>query len=284
MRPEQEIQRKRKTPRATFRKLHAATRGGVKKRRQRAATTAVPEDLSEVPGVGISRALVVILLLHVAAIAGIWLHNKWSEDNILEAQAPLVKTDKAPTAVSGLERYTVDRGDNYAIIARNYGVDESELRRVNDNKNLQSGWIINIPKKRAGVTAQGQVAAAQVANPPQISPVSRPAYQPQPPASQSNEIRAVELNTPVPQPLPEPVLIQGRRPVPAPAAQAPVQRELVPQPAPVVSRRSHTVRAGETLWRISKKYGVTVAAIKRANGISNAKSLKIGKVLKIPSQ
>jgi LysM repeat protein len=44
----------------------------------------------------------------------------------------------------------------------------------------------------------------------------------------------------------------------------------------------HTVQAGENLYRISIRYGVTVEAIMAANGITDARSLKVGQVLLIP--
>ena len=44
----------------------------------------------------------------------------------------------------------------------------------------------------------------------------------------------------------------------------------------------HTVRPGETLWRISRRYGVTLAAIARANGIEDVRRVRVGARLWIP--
>lgn len=46
----------------------------------------------------------------------------------------------------------------------------------------------------------------------------------------------------------------------------------------------HTVKRGETLSRIAKKYGTTVQAIASANGIENYHRLRIGQVLSIPGE
>lgn len=46
--------------------------------------------------------------------------------------------------------------------------------------------------------------------------------------------------------------------------------------------RTHTVKAGDTLYGIAIKYGTTVAAIASANNITNVNSIAIGKVLTIP--
>ena len=44
----------------------------------------------------------------------------------------------------------------------------------------------------------------------------------------------------------------------------------------------HTVKKGETLAKIADRYGTTVAAIVRANGLRNANQIYVGQKLKIP--
>ncbi len=44
----------------------------------------------------------------------------------------------------------------------------------------------------------------------------------------------------------------------------------------------HTVRPGETLWSISKLYGVDLAALAEANSVRDSKSIDVGQVLTIP--
>jgi murein DD-endopeptidase MepM/ murein hydrolase activator NlpD len=44
----------------------------------------------------------------------------------------------------------------------------------------------------------------------------------------------------------------------------------------------HTVRPGETLWRISRQHGVPVEALARANGLRTGQALRVGLVLAIP--
>jgi murein DD-endopeptidase MepM/ murein hydrolase activator NlpD len=45
----------------------------------------------------------------------------------------------------------------------------------------------------------------------------------------------------------------------------------------------HVVQKGENLYRISKRYGVSVDAIRRANGIRDVTTLQVGQRLTIPS-
>jgi len=46
----------------------------------------------------------------------------------------------------------------------------------------------------------------------------------------------------------------------------------------------HRVEAGQTLWRISKLYGVDIDDIVRLNHISESSAIEIGQVLAIPTQ
>jgi LysM repeat protein len=45
---------------------------------------------------------------------------------------------------------------------------------------------------------------------------------------------------------------------------------------------THTVQAGENLYRIAKQYGTTVTAIAQANNITNPNLIRVGQVLAIP--
>jgi len=47
--------------------------------------------------------------------------------------------------------------------------------------------------------------------------------------------------------------------------------------------RRHTVRRGETLARIARRYGTTIAALVRANGLRNADHIYVGQRLIIPT-
>jgi len=47
--------------------------------------------------------------------------------------------------------------------------------------------------------------------------------------------------------------------------------------------KNHKVKKGETLYKISKQYGVTVEEIQKANGMKNA-NIKPDQTLKIPQK
>jgi LysM repeat protein len=62
----------------------------------------------------------------------------------------------------------------------------------------------------------------------------------------------------------------------------PSYASIVPLPAPS-KPQTHKVRQGENLWTISRKYGVSVTALKRANDLRRS-TIVPGQVLSIPKQ
>jgi LysM repeat protein len=74
----------------------------------------------------------------------------------------------------------------------------------------------------------------------------------------------------------------------APATSTPSGTASVAPPSPSAgspgpSPRVHVVAAGENLTRIAAFYGVTVAAIVEANGLTDANSIRVGQALIIPA-
>lgn len=60
--------------------------------------------------------------------------------------------------------------------------------------------------------------------------------------------------------------------------------ELLKLPASPVSGTKYTVKAGDTLYSIAKRYNVTVSAVAKANNITNYNLIRVGQVLIIPSK
>ena len=46
-------------------------------------------------------------------------------------------------------------------------------------------------------------------------------------------------------------------------------------------QKTHTVQKGETLYSISRQYGLTVNELRQLNGLSDTSVLKVGQVLKV---
>jgi len=91
--------------------------------------------------------------------------------------------------------------------------------------------------------------------------------------------------TPTPTPLPtlQPSATPTAQPSPSPTAgpTATPKPERTPRPTPAA--QTYTVREGDTLSIIAARFGTSVAAIQRANGLGKSDVINVGQVLVIPS-
>ena len=254
-----------------FRKLSAVTQG--RRRKQRAATAAGARDFEDgQSSARIGRALFVILLIHVLAVAMIIVHHRFLSDRpVAEASTPaqkLVAAEPAPavqatTPETGVVSsqvspdqtpYIVSRGESYATIAAAHQISEEDLRKLNGNATIRPGYLLKIPVKRVVIrTPRPQTAAepvnVQVQSPPVAQPVAAV------PARDQGLVQAVDTRN-------------------APRA------VLAAQNATDVDK--YVVQKGDTIWRIAHKHGVDQNKLMEANGISDPRKLRLGMTLKIP--
>ncbi len=119
------------------------------------------------------------------------------------------------------------------------------------------------------------VSRPPAAKPPAPLPVSRP------PASRPLPTPPLVVSRP--QPTPPPVITRSER-SPLPVATTPPPRAQ-PKPVRVTPKRPaplrHVVRKGDTLFGLSRRYGTSVRAIQRANGIRGS-TIRVGQGLRIP--
>ncbi len=81
-------------------------------------------------------------------------------------------------------------------------------------------------------------------------------------------------------PKPKPKATTKSRPKPKAKVKA---QPKPPVKKPISRSRSHTVVKGNTLYSLSRQYGVSVAEIQKANKLSGS-TIKLGQVLKIPQK
>jgi len=62
-------------------------------------------------------------------------------------------------------------------------------------------------------------------------------------------------------------------------AQLTTESKAKPAPPKATQKRYHTVHKGETLSKISKKYGITVEELRKLNGLSRSQSVRTGQKL-----
>jgi|GEM_PF-2332421 LysM repeat protein len=82
---------------------------------------------------------------------------------------------------------------------------------------------------------------------------------------------------------PPPVVENTEIPAPVVAATDPVMDEPVTTSSKTggVGVKYHTVKKGDTVYSLAKKYGTTAAKLLKWNGLKSAKALKVGEKLKV---
>ncbi len=253
--------KRRPVAKGMFRRLSAVTRN----RRQRVAAAApTPDHLeAEESGSRISRALTIIFLIHIVAIALIFIHQRFLDGRPAEAAAQATPAAAAPVVPPVAERrvdlprlssgetpYVVRPGDNYARIAAAAGVDEGDLRLLNKHVDIGPGLILKIPPKRIVAVEPPEVAAIREQS--TVDP-------------DMGLVEAVDVSH-----APKAKLV---RPNVTPAE---------PSAAVVASGKTHVVQPGESVFRIASRFKVSQDALMRINGITDPRKMKIGMKLIIP--
>lgn len=198
-----------------------------------------------------------------------------------------------------IQWHKVRRGETLSAIANRYGTTVREIRRLNNcGKRVQRGQRLKIKTvvRRYKETAPQETPASMVATEPAMTDtlttiagtdslgVSLPADSVAAAApdsvTASGVVAAAFAEAPAPAAeTPAPAPRQEATPAPAP------QRPNRPSNTQNTERRRqtvrHKVRRGENLSKIATRYSVTVAAIKRANNLTND-NIQVGQRLVIP--
>jgi LysM repeat protein len=260
MKPKTLPVKRRPVPKGIFRRLSAVTRN----RKQRvAAATAASSDMDiDDGGSKISRALTIIFLIHIVAIALIFFHQRFLDGrpaDLTDAAKTLAAPESFAKAVpaspsrtdlprlsSGEKPYIVRSGDNFARIAAAEGVDEGDLRLLNKHVTIGPGLILKIPPKR--------IVAI---DPPEVTAIREQT----PSDGDRGLVEAVDISS-------------------APKAQ--MIRSTQNESSDTAAGSSYVVQAGDSVWRIANRFKVSQDALMKANGITDARKMKTGMKLAIP--
>lgn len=158
----------------------------------------------------------------------------------------------------GLVRYTLRPGDDLAALATRSGIDTDRLRELNPGINLDR------PTPGAAIVVPANVAV-RLASAPAAPERTRAAAPAEPVLAATAKVSAKAA---------------AAKPVTA-ARVAPPAAESAP-PKNAGSPITHTVAVGETLWAISRRYGVDVAALETENGVEGS-VIRPGQTLRIPA-
>lgn len=232
-------------------------------RKQRAsAATASPEDFDD-SGSNISRSLSIIFAIHIVAIGMIFIHKQYlsvrtaapavsneekADDSVAAAVSP-ERADQLSELSTGVKPYMVKKGDNFTIIATKFAVDEAELRKLNRGTEVRAGAVVRIPQAKRIVATE----------PPEVEAIRNQTI------PNESESGLVEI-------LPNANGTQNTASLP----------NAIPKAVPAgAAGNTHTVKPGESVWRISKQYNLTEKELMSLNGITDPGKLKAGQVLKI---
>ena len=279
--------KRRPAKKPVFRKLFA----NVRRKQQNVAVAApMPDAEGDVPNLGIARALVVILIIHIVAIAGIFAHSKWFEKDAVAANdaVPIVPARPLRDAGEPLvqlgsndKSYPLVAGDTYQKIAELHGVTVEELRKANGNMELRAGRILAIPQRTIVALEPEELTNARNGSVVLESADAMPNEEaaPAPTPAVARDIRteapmvetAAVTNGTVVKPR---VRHEGGA---QPTSATPVAQQGLP-----TATRKYTVKSGDTFYKIAKAHNTTPDVVMKTNGISDPRKLKIGMQIKVP--
>lgn len=130
----------------------------------------------------------------------------------------------------------------------------------------------------------------------QSQPIVKPVIKPAPKPESKPEPKPIVRTEPKPKPIPQPVIKPAPLPtvvtiptLPKVKSRPPVVRVIEPAPAPLpkITKQAsaaltYKVKKGDSLWKIGRAYGVSVAELAAANHMKIKDTLPIGRVLTLP--
>lgn len=195
--------------------------------------------------------------------------------------------------------HKVKKGETLTKIAKKYGVTVGAIRKLNKvGKSVKAGKTLKIKtvqrRYKPAPAVEPEVKAAEPATPvtqpteaqPDTCAVVAPDAVPADsvavaPAGEASAVAAAFAQSTEAVAAPEEKPSKAE-PVAAPAPK-PKKETTKPAAKPKPKAVTHTVRRGENLSKIAKKYGVSVQAVKKANNFAGDR-IQVGQKIKIPAK
>ena len=194
------------------------------------------------------------------------------DSKLAMAKEYLSKPGSRPYA--GFHRYKVRHGDSWWEISRRYGVPVSALKKMNKTRSniIRPGqWIMVPGKKIASASFSGKRSLSSkgtyaVRRGDTLWEISRHFGVSLDKLKQANNMYNAKSLRP------------GQK-LRIPGASDKAKTHSIAQ-----RRANYTVKKGDTLWDLSRKYGVSLSTLVQANGLYSGRQLQIGQKLYIPDR
>ncbi|MDE7147872.1 MAG: transglycosylase SLT domain-containing protein, partial [Duncaniella sp.] len=172
-----------------------------------------------------------------------------------------------------VKTHVVARGESIRDIARQYGVSATDIKRWNQ---LRRGKVKEGDKLKIEVFERVAPESVKVVTAPEVAQVSAETLRESAASSNAASPAATAAAS-----------ASAAKPA-APAKSASASKAAASKPAPKAAAApkatTYKVRNGDTLEKIARKHGTTVAAIQSANGLGKSTNIRAGQSLKIPAK
>ncbi|WP_303035977.1 LysM peptidoglycan-binding domain-containing protein [Duncaniella muris] len=169
-----------------------------------------------------------------------------------------------------VKTHVVTRGESIRDIARQYGVSATDIKRWNQ---LRRGKVKEGDKLKIEVFERVSPESVKVVAAPEVAQVSAEILRESAASSNAAAPAATSASA-------------AKNAAPAKSASASKAAASKPAPKAAATPKAtrYKVRNGDTLEKIARKHGTTVAAIQSANGLGKSTNIRAGQSLKIPAK
>lgn len=169
-----------------------------------------------------------------------------------------------------VKTHVVTRGESIRDIARQYGVSATDIKRWNQ---LRRGKVKEGDKLKIEVFERVSPESVKVVAAPEVAQVSAETLRESAASSNAAAPAATSASA-------------AKNAAPAKSASASKAAASKPAPKAAATPKAtrYKVRNGDTLEKIARKHGTTVAAIQSANGLGKSTNIRDGQSLKIPAK
>jgi len=290
-------------------------------RTQRSNSTGEEGWKKDVPNIKLSRAFIVVLILHIVAVGGILAFEmfKSNESNVATIKPESTSVNAEESIVDemqkkegreatqktgnneGFEKYIVQKGDSIRAIADSYKVSRTEILETNlidEAHPLVSGRILRIPKPKMSINGDDVVVNSDNSTDGDFVSIEELTASPDVLDDNIKEVKKIDVEDDGYQLLseadskPDNKIIPRAIPVSAETEyrSAKVVREipvksLIASSVPVAKLSlgsRYTIESGDTLYGIARKYNVSIDQILKLNPRVNPRTLGIGRTLLMP--